>query len=170
MSKINTRFPFANPLMPPVIPFTTTTQPVNVGPSQSWLGILVLLLFIAFLSRGGCDVTLEPKPIEPEPVVPVETPGPVGKLIVIIYEATEQAVPVYAHAARFALEELGYRVQIVDQHTKDSTGRIPPDIAPAINTVATTGLPSLVVLDGSTVVKSIRLPSSYDAIIREVTK
>ena len=109
--------------------------------------------------------TINVRPRAPPDVDPVDT---VGRLAIVVYESSEQRIPLQVHAARIELERTGHTVRVIDRDATTGTGEVPDEVAAAI--AADRLLPHLVVLAGDRVISKSMLPATAAQIVSVVTR
>jgi hypothetical protein len=121
-----------------------------------------LLIFAA-----GLVLLAGPLPTIPW-TVPIVTP-PVATAAVYVYEKDQTAVPTGVVVALNRLNrDRGIVATLLEADTVDGTGEIPDQYRPALAAAKDAGLPSLVVLSGSTVLSATPAPADPDEIARAV--
>ncbi len=106
-------------------------------------------------------------PPEPETPTEPETPEPAGPRNAVILYQLETAPPATGEAAAGLLRADGMQV-VFSAASRDETP--PTELATAYQAAFNAGLPALVVRDGNTVNRALKLPSETQAIIDEVKK
>jgi hypothetical protein len=121
-----------------------------------WLAVVVAVLLL----RGrGCELP---------PSVPTNPP-----LIVMLYEADHGELPDYATGAGHELVAAGREVRPIDDDDTNGLDETPawlkPALEPGRKIMGADQLDdALILLDGETVIKAIKLPDSKEAILEAV--
>jgi hypothetical protein len=130
---------------------------------KPWL-LLAAGLFLVF---GLPPMPTLPVWTHPEPVAPVAPAA--ATAAVYVYEKGETPVPA---GVSVGLNQLNRERHVVatlfEQDTTDGGGEVPDQYRPAVDAAKAKGLPSLVVLSGSTVLSIVKAPTTAEEIVRAV--
>lgn len=123
-----------------------------------------LLLLAGLVLLGGV-----PLPTVPWPVPPIVAPSAPATGAVYVYEKDESPVPV---GVTVALNRLNRERKIVatllEADTTNGTGVVPAQFKPALDAAKAAGLPCLVVVAGSAVLRVVPAPATEAAVMEAV--
>lgn len=156
-------------------PSVPSFNPLTIKVELPLWKVLVLIVAFWLVSSGGGlklpDFKLPNIPGFPS-VPAIVAPG--KPLVVMLYEASHGQLPPYVLGAANELVGGGYEVRPVDDDLLDGTGEVPEWLKPALEPGrkimgGTDGKDyALVLLRGTTVAKSEKMPSTREAIIEAV--
>ena len=117
-----------------------------------------VLLIAGLVLLGGV-------PTLPWPVPAVVVAPQSVTAVVYVYEKDEKEVPVGVTVALDKLNRAGIVANLVEADTTDGDGSIPDQFKPAMTPATTAGLPALVVLSGTNVVRVVQAPDTVEAVM-----
>lgn len=120
----------------------------------------------AFLIAGL--ILLGGVPSLPWPDVPVVVSPAKATAAVYVFEKDESPVPTGVTVALDTLNRRGVVANLYEADTTDGDGDVPTQFAAALEAAKTSGLPALVVLSGSSVLRVVPAPSTDAAVLEAV--
>lgn len=127
----------------------------------------VLLLIAGLILIGGVP-TLPAVPW-PAPTPPtVVAPGP-ATAVAYVYEKDESPVPTAVTAGLNKINrERKIPANLIEADTVNGGGEVPTQFRPALDAAKAAGLPALVVLSGTAVLRVVPAPGTIDAVVGAV--
>lgn len=123
-----------------------------------------LLLLAGLVLLGGV-----PLPAIPWTVPPIVAPSAPATGAVYVYEKDESPVPVGVTVALNRLNrEQRIAATLLEADTTNGTGVVPAQFKPALDAAKAAGLPCLVVVAGSTVLRVVPAPATEAAVMEAV--
>jgi hypothetical protein len=120
-----------------------------------------VLLIAGLILLGGV-------PSLPWPVVPVVVAPAKANRAVYVYEKDATPVPTGVTVALDALNRRGIVANLYEADTTDGDGDVPTQFAAALEAAKASGLPALVVLSGSSVLRVVPAPATDAAVLEAV--
>ena len=117
----------------------------------------------AFLIAGL--ILLGGVPSLPWPVVPAVVSPAKATAAIYVYEKDESPVPTGVTVALDTLNRRGIVANLYEADTTDGDGDVPTQFAAALEAAKTSGLPALVVLSGSSVLRVVPAPATDAAVL-----
>ena len=117
----------------------------------------------AFLIAGL--ILLGGVPSLPWPAVPVVVSPAKATAAVYVFEKDESPVPTGVTVALDMLNRRGIVANLYEADTTDGDGDVPTQFAAALEAAKTSGLPALVVLSGSSVLRVVPAPATDAAVL-----
>lgn len=128
---------------------------------------IVLLIAGLILIGGVPTLPAVPWPAPPTPPT-VVAPGP-ATAAVYVYEKDSSAVPTAVTAGLNKLNrERKILANLLEADTTNGGGHVPTQFRQALDAATAAGLPALVVLSGTAVLRVVPAPGSIDAVVEAV--
>lgn len=126
------------------------------------LGWIILVALVVYLVRSGGGL---PNVLPPNVIAPTTQ----ATAVVYVYEKDQHAIPAPVSAA---LDKINREKKInatqLDVDVKDGTGDVPEQYKIPFAEAVKAGLPALVVMNGSSVVKVVKSPTTEQAVLEAV--